>query len=1423
MSKFLNIFEFPGRSKFRRVSLTIFVLLLIVLLINMFILPPRLAKADTTLSFNEGGGTTVSDGNGNVSGSITNALWRTDELCFDGKCLYFDGSGDFVNFTDDSDLDYAGSANFTLEGWFRTPDITSGTRVLIAKYNSSTGTDGGYKVYMDSSGYLVFGIDDDQTSFPEDSVSTTTTAFDDNKWHHFAAVKTGTTSITIYVDGRQYQSDSSISATGTLANTDSFYVGIDGDGSSNGFSGFLDQIKVYNSARTAAEIKADILGGSTNRGLSASLGSGQQSSLSSGLVGYWKMDEGTGTTTGDSSGNGNTSSVFTGNATWAAGKFGTGITFDNVDDVVRIPETTSTDLGNTTDSYTVSAWVNTTDTSGSTDDIIAKHGSNSGPSPFRLYLSATTRNAGIVVTDGTNTVSIAGSTALNDGRWHQVVGVRDAVSDKIIVYVDGVVANSAADTTTSTLTNNDDVSIGNGRASYLTDDFNGNIDEARLYNRALTPSEVAQLYNWAPGPVGWWKLEETTGASALDSSGNNNTLSDSGGVLRINGKIGKSMETDNNETQQLTIANASQTGLGVSSSYSLAYWINISSNEACDDVMGKSGSYGFYLSCGGNQSITGWYYNGSTSVELESGVNTVTVGNWAHVEFVHDNNSDVDSIYINGVLSNRATSMTTNPVTSSSSFNIGGTENFPSQLNGKMDDVKMYNYARNAIQVIEDMNGSHPAPGSPVGSAVGYWKMDEGSGTTANDSSPNGNSLTLSAASWTNNGKFAKAWNGDGTNPHLSKADDADFDFEASEDFTLSAWVKSDSTSNPGASQFIFDKQVATNNPGYRLYFNTSGQLVCDIDDDTTSYPEDSATTTIDYYDNTWHNVLCVRDITADKLSLYVDGKLAAQDTDISATGSLANADSLTIGAQDTTAGGTDDLAGDLDEIKIYRSALSSDQVNADYNNGKSIVLGALSTTSGGASDNSTERSYCPPGDTTATCSPVGEWLLDDNSGTTAKDTGTVGNGGSFSGAPLWIQGKIGQAVILDGTDDYVNVPYSASQDPAANLSVGFWFRPTVTIDSTIASNKGLLSKANTNTDANNDWVFFWNSADAGRMRFGTYGDNIQTNTATWTAGVWYYIEVVVSSTNTANVYVNGKLDTYNNDSNISTDPVNGNQNTALNIGLARVASGNLYFNGAIDHVRLYDYARSASQIAWDYSRGNPVSWWRFDETTGSNANNAIGNGYTGTITIGGGGTQTTTTQAWSNGSSGKFNSSINLDGNDDYIEISESDSDGNLDFEAGDSITVSAWINPSSLPAVDAFDTIVSKNNSSNGDGYYLQIQGDGAVEVCIFNGGGFSCAATTIKPVVAGSWQHIVHTMTFGTDSTSKIYHNGKELPHTFGVATNVSPPLSNDPVVIGANNGSTENLTGKIDDVRMFRYISTLQQVRDLMNQGAVRFSP
>ena len=126
-----------------------------------------------------------------------------------------------------------------------------------------------------------------------------------------------------------------------------------------------------------------------------------------------------------------------------------------------------------------------------------------------------------------------------------------------------------------------------------------------------------------------------------------------------------------------------------------------------------------------------------------------------------------------------------------------GASSWEKYFEGKIDDVKIYNYARTSEQIIEDMNAGHPAGGSPVGSPVAYWKFDEGFSDTAYDELGNNNG-TLDAGSsgdntdesemWSLDGKLGKAMEFDGTDDYVSTTNQTAL--EDLESITVSAWIK---------------------------------------------------------------------------------------------------------------------------------------------------------------------------------------------------------------------------------------------------------------------------------------------------------------------------------------------------------------------------------------------------------------------------------------------------------------------------------------------------------------------------------------------------------------------------------------------------------------------------------------------------------
>src|SRR5207253_1283796 len=100
------------------------------------------------------------------------------------------------------------------------------------------------------------------------------------------------------------------------------------------------------------------------------------------------------------------------------------------------------------------------------------------------------------------------------------------------------------------------------------------------------------------------------------------------------------------------------------------------------------------------------------------------------------------------------------------------------------------------------------------------------------------------------------------------------------------------------------------------------------------------------------------RSVVQDKTYIYTDGVERDNDSDTT-TATYANSLSLYVGDRDGTNNG-DEFTGNLDEIKVYRTALTPDQVKLDFNHSSSEVMGATSASSN-AQPNSAANEYCPP------------------------------------------------------------------------------------------------------------------------------------------------------------------------------------------------------------------------------------------------------------------------------------------------------------------------------------------------------------------------------------------------------------------------------------------------------------------------------
>jgi hypothetical protein len=207
-----------------------------------------------------------------------------------------------------------------------------------------------------------------------------------------------------------------------------------------------------------------------------------------GLVGYWNFDEGSGNVAHDTSGNGNDGTI-TG-ATWTTGKVGSGaLSFDGNGDVVVANSATSALRGKS--AFTISLWASATSYPQDKSALgISTNGT--GTTGFNIYPFDAFQGNGIRLRfNGLNMIN-NNSENLADGNFHHFVYVSRSATDHE-VFVDNVSAGTSSEPETlDSSLNQFNIGAWNNSA---TQSFSGKIDEVRVYDRALSAQEIADIYN----------------------------------------------------------------------------------------------------------------------------------------------------------------------------------------------------------------------------------------------------------------------------------------------------------------------------------------------------------------------------------------------------------------------------------------------------------------------------------------------------------------------------------------------------------------------------------------------------------------------------------------------------------------------------------------------------------------------------------------------------------------------------------------------------------------------------------------------------------------------------------------------------------------------------------------------------------------
>jgi hypothetical protein len=197
-----------------------------------------------------------------------------------------------------------------------------------------------------------------------------------------------------------------------------------------------------------------------------------------GIVAAYGFEEATGTTIADATGNGHTGTA-SGTAWSSTGRFGNALAFNGVNSRVNIPDDSALQL---TTGMTIEAWVNPATLTGWRSVVMKESATGLA---YALYAHDGTRPAGYLNTGLATDFGVNGTTALQVNTWTHLATTYDGAAMKL--YINGVLVGTRP-TTGTILTTTSPLRIG-GDVPW-GEYFSGLIDEVRIYNRALTPTEI---------------------------------------------------------------------------------------------------------------------------------------------------------------------------------------------------------------------------------------------------------------------------------------------------------------------------------------------------------------------------------------------------------------------------------------------------------------------------------------------------------------------------------------------------------------------------------------------------------------------------------------------------------------------------------------------------------------------------------------------------------------------------------------------------------------------------------------------------------------------------------------------------------------------------------------------------------------------
>ncbi len=773
---------------------------------------------------------------------------------------------------------------------------------------------------------------------------------------------------------------------------------------------------------------------------------------------------------------------------YVPGKSGNALEFDGEDDYVEIPDDSSLRFTSASD-VSIVFWAKLEDDAGW---IIHNRDDPGGTAYWQIELRPDGNVWSQWRTGATSHIAQS-TTSVTDGGWHHMAVVYRGSETNTIIYIDGEFEDEATSSISGNLYESNTLKMG----GYNTEWVNGTIDEVAIYNRALSQEEIQVHYaegraKFAPKQGRIYgntrllmRFDEGSGNPKDSSSyGNDGTIT--GATWTSDCQSGNCPEFDGVDDWidvPTTIADNADGTISlwvyIDSSESDNAYIWMTSNDGCGTGY-KYLRYNFLSS-----KISANYYDGSYKYIVSDTV--IDKDRWHHL--VYSWGSAGQHLYQDGELVAVNTDNTGQGYAALDHF-IGGwgdCSGVGSQyfLDGKIDEVAIYSKSLSQVEV-EALNAS------------GRAKFSE----------------------WVD-GKSGSALEFDGLDDYV----DTTYNEDMNTDFSLGAWIKIDSLA-PASFGTVIGVVEGIGSSIIEIIYDhpNDGDVSVLIRDSAATPAVVEATADNNYVIGKWHHVFLVRNSFENKLYVYLDG--VGKGVDDTTTDSFpVSGRPYYMGARNSMGTANYYFNGTIDEVAIYSRALSQEEINAMYNEGR------------------------------------------------AKFTD-------------WVPGKYGNALEFDGVDDYVSIYDSASLSPTADLTIEAWIYPIQSKRVVIVDKRD--DRAN-NAGASWDFLLMDDQQIRLNLyEDATTSSTSLDSAGTVTLNQWNHVAVVydyvTSGTSIVKLYINGVEDS-NSWSNV-VGPIQ-DTDTSITIGYRNYASFEDYFNGTIDEVRIYNRTLSGTEIL-EHATGMP-------------------------------------------------------------------------------------------------------------------------------------------------------------------------------------------------------------------------------------------